>query len=154
MPNEYRLAAVSADKANRFPWGWAVGTALVLEVALVASTFGWVAIYSYVIHPGETLPFYERYAQAIGPILSVVVGIPYWFFACWWVGRNVGTRAVAVSVAAWCVLVAIDVPLNFLADLRAVDWIMVAISMLTKLLAAYLGAKAALRDVPQARVTN
>ena len=80
-------------------------------------------------------------------MISVVLGIPYWFFACRWVGRKAGTRAVAMCVWAWIILFLIDFPLNFLAEQSAYSWMMVAISLSTKLLAAYLGGRAALKRV-------
>ena len=111
------------------------------------SAFGWVAIYSYLIHPGEAPSYYENYAQFASPVISVVLGIPYWFFACRWVGQKAGTRAVAMCVWAWVILFLIDFPLNFLAEQSAYSWMMVAISLSTKLLAAYLGGRAALKRV-------
>ena len=139
--------AVSQSQGGRIPWGWVIGTAIGLEVALVISAFAWVAIYSYLIHPGEERSYYENYAQFASPVISVVLGMPYWFFACRWVGQKAGTRAVAMCVWAWVILFLIDFPLNFLAEQSAYSWMMVAISLSTKLLAAYLGGRAALKRV-------
>lgn len=143
----HRQPAVSQPESDRIPWGWVVGTAVGLEVAMVISAFAWVAIYSYLIHPGEEPAFYENYAQFASPVVSVVLGIPYWFFACRWVGRKAGTRAVAMCVWAWFILFLIDFPLNFLGEPGTYGWLMVAISLPTKLLAAYLGGRAALKRV-------
>src|SRR4030095_14330314 len=134
-------------KAGRIPLGWVIGTAIGLEVALVISAFAWVAIYSYFIHPGETQSYYENYAQSASAWVSIVVGMPYWFFACRWVGQKAGTRAVAMCVWAWFITFLIDVPLIFLADQKAYYLLIVAISHSTKLLAAYLGGRAALKRV-------
>ena len=134
-------------KAGRIPWGWVIGTAIGLEVALVISAFAWVAIYSYLIHPGEPASYYENYAQSASAWVSIVVGIPYWFFACRWVGQKSGTRAVAMSVWAWFISFLIDFPLIFLAEQKAYYLLIVAISHSTKLLAAYLGGRAALKRV-------
>jgi hypothetical protein len=41
----------------------------------------------------------------------------------------------------------IDFPLNFLTEQSAYNWMMVAISLSTKLLAAYLGGRATLKRV-------
>jgi len=142
-----RQPAVSESQGVRIPWGWVIGTAIGLEVALVISAFAWVAIYSYLIHPGEAPSYYENYAQSASPVISVVLGIPYWFFACRWVGQKAGIRAVAMCVWAWVILFLIDFPLNFLAEQSAYSWMMVAISLSTKMLAAYLGGRAALKRV-------
>ncbi len=140
-----RQSAVSPP--NRIPWGWVVGTAVGLEVVMVISAFAWVAIYSYLIHPGEEPAYYENYAQFASPFVSVVLGIPFWFLACRRAGRKAGTRAVAMCVWAWFILFIIDMPLIFLAKPTDYNWSMVAISHSTKLLSAYLGGRAALRSV-------
>jgi hypothetical protein len=112
---------------------------------MIISAFAWVAIYSHLINPGEELAYYQNYAQFASPIVSVVMGIPLWFFACRWVGRKAGFRAVAMSVWAWVILFVIDLPLNFLVETTTYSWSMVAASHSTKLLAAYLGGRAALK---------
>jgi hypothetical protein len=142
-----RMSAVSQAKGDHIPWGWVAITAVGLVVAVTLSAFVWVGIYSYLIHPGEDLPYYQNYAQFSSPIVSVVVGIPVWFFACRWVGRKAGTRAVAMCLSAWLIVPVVDIPLSLLSQATAYDWTMVAISDSTKLLAAYLGGRAALKYV-------
>jgi hypothetical protein len=132
---------------DRIRWGWAIGTAVGLDIVLVISAFAWVAIYSYLIHPGEGAAYYQDYAKLASPFVSVVLGMPYWFLACRWVGQKAGTRAVAMCLWAWFILVLIELPLSFLGDLSAYIWLMVAISLATKLLGAYLGGRAALQRV-------
>jgi hypothetical protein len=140
-------SAVNQAKGDHIRWGWAAITAVGLEVAVTLSAFVWVGIYSYLIHPGEELPYYQNHAQFASPIVSVVVGIPVWFFACRWVGRKAGTRAVAMCLSTWLIVPLIDIPLGILGQAKAYDWTMVAISDSTKLVAAYLGARAALKYV-------
>lgn len=140
-------SAVSQEKGDHIPWGWVAITAVGLEVAVTLAAFVWVGIYSYLIHPGEELPYYQNYAQFTSPIVSVVVGIPFWFFACRWLGRKAGTRAVAMCLTAWAIVPVVDIPLSLLAQPTAYNWAMVAISDSTKLLAAYLGGRAALKYV-------
>ncbi|MCM3902630.1 MAG: hypothetical protein ND866_13065 [Pyrinomonadaceae bacterium] len=140
-------SAVNQAKGDHIPWGWVVITAVGLVVAVTLAAFVWVGIYSYLIHPGEDLSYYQNYAQFASPIVSVVVGIPVWFFACRWVGRKAGTRAVAMCLSAWLIVPVIDIPLSLLGQAKAYDWAMVALSNSTKLLAAYLGGRAALKYV-------
>jgi hypothetical protein len=141
------LSAVEQRQGDRIPWGWVVGTAVGLEVALIVLAVAWVAIYSYLIHPGEEPAYYQNYAQKSSPVVAVVLGMPLWYFACRWVGRKAGTRAVAMCVWAWFILFLIELPLYLLSELQAYDWMMVAISHSTKLIAAYLGGRAALKRV-------
>lgn len=147
MEEASRSQSGTEPQEDRIPWGWVVGTAVVLEVAMIISAVAWVAIYSYLIHPGETQAYYEDYAQSASPIVSVVIGIPYWFFTCRWVGRKAGTRAVAMCVWAWFILFIIDLGLIFMAKPPDFNWSMVVMSHATKLLAAYLGGRAALKRV-------
>jgi hypothetical protein len=50
-----------------------------------------------------------------------------------------------MALWAWFILFIIDVPLIFLGEPRLFDWMIVAIAHSTKLLAAYLGGRAALK---------
>jgi hypothetical protein len=149
---------VSRTEGDHIPWGWVVLTVVGLEIALVLSAFGWVAIYSYLINPGHDSPYYQKYAEFSSPIVSVTVGIPYLFFACRWVGRKGGTRAVATGLWVWFILFSLDALLIlvvgiFVGGLDTYSGTMVATSHVTKSLAAYFGGKAALRDERAAETT-
>jgi hypothetical protein len=146
-------AAVNRADGDHIPWGWVALTVVGLEIALVLSAFAWVAIYSYLINPGHNSPYYQKYAEFASPIVSVVVGIPYFFVACRWVGRKAGTRAVATGLLVWFIIITIDVLLLIFlgGGLNAYMVAVVAISHVTKMLAAYFGGKAALRDVVRVR---
>jgi len=139
------MSAVNQANGDHIPWGWVAITAVGLEVAVTLSAFVWVGIYSYLIHPGEEPSYYQNHARFASPLVSVVVGIPVWFFACRWVGRKAGTHAGAMCLSTWLIVPLIDIPLSLLAQATAYNWTMVAISDSTKLLAAYLGGKAALK---------
>ena len=139
--------AMSRAGSDHIRWGWVALTVVGLEIALILSAVAWVTIYSYLIDPGHDLTYYQNHAQFASPIVSVVVGIPLLFFACRWVGRKSGTRAVAMSLWVWFILFIIDVLLLLLGGPTAYIGAMMAISHATKLPAAYFGGKAALRDV-------
>jgi len=142
---------VSRAQGDHIPWGWVALTVVGLEIALVLSAVAWVAIYSYLIDPGHDLVYYQNHAQFASPIVSVVVGMPYLFFACGWVGRKAGTHAVAMCLWVWFILFMIDVLLVLLGGATAYIWAMVAISHVTKMLAAYFGGRTALKDVQRIR---
>ena len=143
--------AVNRAEGDLIPWGWVALTVVGLEIALVLSAFAWIAIYSYLINPGHDLPYYQKHAEFASPLVSVAVGIPYFFFACRWVGRKAGTRAVATSLCVWFIIFIIDVLLVLVGDPNAYIGVMVALSHVTKTLAAYFGGKAALRDTLRLR---
>jgi hypothetical protein len=135
-----------AATGDRIPWGWVALTVVALEIALVLSAVAWVAIYSYLISPGHDFPYYQDHAQFASPIVSVVVGMPYLFFASRWVGRKAGTRAVAAGLYVWLILFIIDALLILAGGPNTYIAVMAAISHATKMLAAYFGGRAALRD--------
>ena len=152
MQDARTQAGMNRAEGDHIPWGWVALTVVMLEIALVLSAFAWVAIYSYLINPGHDLPYYQKHAEFASPIVSVAVGIPYMFFACRWVGRKAGTRAIATCLSVWFILFIIDVLLILVTvisvgGLDAYGAAMVAISHVTKMLSAYFGGKAALRDV-------
>jgi hypothetical protein len=142
---------VSRAQGDHIRWGWVALTVVGLEIALVLSAVAWVAIYSYLINPGHDLVYYQNHAQFASPIVSVVVGLPYLFFACRWVGRKAGTRAVAMSLWVWLILFIIDALLVLLGGATAYVWAMATVSHFTKVLAAYFGGKTALKDVQRMR---
>lgn len=145
--------AVHRAAGDHIPWRWVALTVVGLEIALVLSAFAWVAIYSYLINPGHDLPYYQQHAEFASPLVSIAVGIPYFFFACRWVGRKAGTRAVATSMCVWLILFTIDVLLILVGGPNAFIVLMVALSHVTKMLATYFGGKAALRDALRLRRT-
>lgn len=55
-----RASAVSQEKGDHIPWGWVAITAVGLEIAVTLAAFVWVGIYSYLIHPGEDLSYYQN----------------------------------------------------------------------------------------------
>jgi hypothetical protein len=143
--------AVNRAEHDHIRWGWVALTVVGLEIALIISAIAWVAIYSYLINPGHDAVYYQNHAQFASPIVSVVVGMPYLFFACRWVGRKAGTRAVAMCLSIWLILFLIDVLLILLGGLTAYIGAMVVISHATKMLAAYFGGRAALKNVLNTR---
>lgn len=136
-----------ATKVDRIPWGWVAVTVVALEIALVLSAVAWVAIYSHFINPGHDFTYYQKHAEFASPIVAVVVGIPYLFLAGRWVGGKAGTRAVATSLSVWLILFLIDLLLILVGGPNAYIVPMAALSHVTKMLAAYFGGKAALRDL-------
>ena len=107
----------------------------VMAVAIVISIL-YMVVYSYVIDPGHDQAYYEAHAQIAAPYCGVVAGIPLLFLVGWWVG-------LWPAVVVWlvCALVDLAVLAAWGPTWRAGAF--VAVSMLTKLASAYLGALAA-----------
>ncbi len=127
-------------------WGSALGGMLVAQVAQVAAAFAWVALYSYLVHPGETPAFYQRYAQVAGPWVSLLAGTPIFYLVCRWIGLRVPSRAWPTAMALFGLFVLVDFALILAAGTPSPRILgFVAASYLLKLLACHLGGRSAAR---------
>jgi len=125
-------------------WGAALGGMLVAEVAQIAAAFVWVALYSYLVHPGETPAFYQSYARVSGPWVSLLAGTPIFYLTCRWIGSRVPARAWPTAMALFGLFVVLDLPLVFAAGTPSPRTFgFVAASYLLKLLACHLGGRSA-----------
>lgn len=132
---------------QRIRWGAAVGGALLAEVAQVIAAVLWVAIYSYVLNPGQPMTIYEQHAQASGPWVSIIAGFPIFYFASRWIAGSLPT-----ALALFGVFLALDVLLLLLMG----GWsaisilLLIGLSYATKLVACYLGGRRGLRQPVEA----
>ena len=128
-------------------WGAAFGGMLVAEVAQIAAAFVWVALYSYLIHPGETPDFYQRYAEASGPWVSIVAGTPIFYLVCRWIGSRDPARAWPTAMALFGLFAVLDFALVLAtgAPLLPIAGFLAA-SYLLKLLACHLAGRRASRN--------
>jgi hypothetical protein len=125
-------------------WGAALGGMLMAEVAQIAATFAWVALYSYLVHPGETSAFYQRHAHAAGPWVSLLAGTPIFYLVCRWIGSRTPSRAWPTAMALFALFALVDFALIFAAGTPSSRILgFVAASYLLKLLACHLGGRSA-----------
>lgn len=123
-------------------WAWIPGLALLVKASLFGAAFGAVALYSYLIHPGEELAFYQEKAQIISPIVAIVLGFALVFLASRFLVRRLSATTVRPAGLLWLILVALDVPFLLISPLSStliclLGWISMAI-------AGFLGARQAL----------
>lgn len=119
----------------------ALPVAIAVGVCNIFAFFLFMVLYGHVISPGQDDQFYQDAASRFGPFASIIAGIPIMYFAGRILRKLLGTRALKVGIAAWCIYLAVDIAivtamgqiLNFLPH--------VVISFATKLAAIYLGAK-------------
>ena len=131
-------------KMKDIRWGAALGGMLLAEVGQIVAAFAWVAVYSYLIHPGETPAFYQRYAEVAGPWVSIVAGTPIFYLVCRWIGSQAPARAWPTAMALFGFFVFLDLGLVFLSGVpspRVVGFIVA--SFLLKLVACHLGGRSA-----------
>ncbi|NJM40473.1 MAG: hypothetical protein HC853_06770 [Anaerolineae bacterium] len=123
---------------RKIRWRAAVAGAVIAEIALIAASFAWVAIYSYLINPNQPVTVYEQHAQASGPWVSLLAGIPIFYSAGRWLAKS------APTAVAMCVILLIFDALVLVSSVRAgasLPLLIVALSYLTKFAASYLGGR-------------
>lgn len=134
-------------KMRDIRWGAALGGMLLAEVAQIAAAFAWVALYSYLVHPGETPAFYRRYAEGAGPWVSMLAGTPIFYLVCRWIGSRDPARAWPTALTLFGFFVLLDLALVLSVGApspRLVGFL--AASYLLKLLACHLAGRRAARN--------
>lgn len=119
-------------------WGRACTGALIAEVTQIAAAFGWVAIYSYLINPGQPVATYEAHAQASGPWVSIVAGAPIFYAASRWIARS---RPTALALFAIFLVVDGGLLVSMMETWTGPDIILIGLSYLTKLGACAIGGR-------------
>jgi hypothetical protein len=117
-------------------WRRAGAGALIAEITQIAAAFGWVAIYSYLINPGQPMATYQAHAQASGPWVSIIAGAPIFYAASRWIARSRST-----ALALFGIFLTIDVALlvGMTESWIGVPFVLFGLSYLTKLGACALG---------------
>src|SRR5262245_16082889 len=118
-----------------------VGLALGVMVANVAMTVLYMVVYGHVIDRGHEKAYYDAHVQVAAPYCSIVAGAPLMFFAGLWAGGIWGVeRAVPSALIIWATYAVIDLVIVVASGLTFRMCVLVAVSLLTKLAAAYGGA--------------
>jgi hypothetical protein len=133
-------------KLGQIRWGMALGGAFAAEFVLVAAAFAWVTIYSYFLHPGESLVFYQQYALLSSPWVSMVMGMPVFYLVCRWIGSRLPSRAWPTAVGLFGIYLLIDVPFVLFGHNPTIALWFPAIGYLVKFLACHFGGKSAARN--------
>jgi len=119
-----------------------VGVAVLVLVANVAASIGYMVLYGHVIDPGHDAKYYNDHIQIAGPYCSIVAGIPLMFATGWWVTgwwrRGLGMRPAWVVWVAYSV---IDLLILLTAGMSLAVAVLFVVSFATKLVAALFGAK-------------
>jgi hypothetical protein len=119
-------------------WGRAAAGALLAEIAQIAATFGWVAVYSYAINPGQPVATYQAHAQEAGPWVSLLAGTPIFYAASRWIAR---TRPTALALFAVFFIVDGGLLVSMIESWSGAPVVMIVVSYLAKLAACALGGR-------------
>lgn len=133
-----------------------VGVALLVMVVNVVASILYMVVYGHVINTGHPKEFYDEHIKVAAPYCSIVAGIPLMFLAGLWVagwsGPD-GPLGVKAALIVWLTYAVIDLSIVVAAGakegLTAKLWVLIAVSILTKLAAAFAGAIVASRGDSQ-----
>lgn len=115
------------------------GLALGVMAINIAVSILYMVVYSHAIDPGHEKAYYEAHVRIAAPYCSIVAGIPLMFLVGWWVGMR-------PAILVWLVYAFVDVAVFAASGPTLRLGALVAVSLLTKLVSAYLGALANLRS--------
>jgi len=110
--------------------------ALIAEITQIAAAFGWVAIYSYLINPGQPMATYQAHAQASGPWVSILAGAPIFYAASRWIARS---RPTALALFAIFLVIDGALLVGMTESWTGAPFVLIGLSYLTKLCACALG---------------
>jgi len=130
----------STTVPHRPNWPRVLAAIVIAQVTLIASAVGWVAIYSHLIEPGQPIAAYQRHAQASGPWVSLILGVPVFFALGRWLARHRPDAAWANAIALGVGYVVIDLTVLLAVAPGAIPWRVVAANYFVKFLATWLGA--------------
>jgi len=109
------------------------GLALGVMAVNVAVSILYMVVYSHAIDPGHEKAYYEAHVRIAAPYCSIIAGIPLMFLVGWWVGMR-------PAILVWLVYAFVDVAVLAGSGVTLRIGALVAVSLLTKLVSAYLGA--------------
>ncbi len=112
------------------------GLALGVMAVNVAVSILYMVVYSHAIDPGHEKAYYEAHVRIAAPYCSIVAGIPLMFLVAWWVGMR-------PAIVVWLVYALVDVAVVAASGVTWRIGALVAVSLVTKLVSAYVGALAA-----------
>lgn len=122
---------------------WLAGVGVLVLIANVALSVLYMVVYSHVLDRGHDEGYYRDHVKIAAPYCSIVAGIPLLFLAGWWVaGWWEASFAVKAALLVWLTYALVDLAVLAAAGVTARIAALSAVSLLTKLAAAYWGALA------------
>lgn len=119
-----------------------LGLVLLTMVVLVAISFLEVAIYSYLINPGQDIKVYDAHAELTAPYISGIFGfIVFFMVARFWTKKHYENVSKLVLLFP-LVYILFDVLIITLAGVKWSDFFLIfALANSAKALGCYLGYK-------------
>ncbi len=111
------------------------GLALGVMAVNVALTILYMVVYSYAIDPGHDQAYYEAHVAIAAPYCAIVGGIPLMFLVGW-------RMSLWPAMVVWLVYAFVSVATLGASGPTLRSGALVAVSVLTQLASAYVGALA------------
>jgi hypothetical protein len=112
------------------------GLALGVMAVNVAVSILYMVVYSYAIDPGHEKAYYDAHVKIAAPYCAIVAGIPLMFLVGWWVGMR-------PALLVWLVYTLVSLATLAASGPTLRSGAFVAVSVLSQLVSAWLGALAA-----------
>ena len=117
-----------------------VGLAILAMIILVLISFGEVAVYSYLINPGQDEAVYEAHANATAPYVSGIFGFILFFLAARNWKKKGNPDAFRLAILFPTVYLLLDVIIITAAAVNWSDFILIfALANAAKFLGSYTG---------------
>jgi len=130
------------EQNKKIPWlKLILWGAIIIHIILISLSFLEVAIYSMVIKPGKGESFYMEHAQITAPYISIIFGIPLFYFVAKFLSKN--KRTIRKKIGVWLALIYIitDLVILFFSNVNWGEMYFVfIISYATKFVSSYIGA--------------
>ena len=119
-----------------------IGLAILTMITLVIISILEVAVYSYIINPGQDVSVYDAHAQSSAPYISGIFGfIIFFFIARYWKKKEYHNASKLIFLFPLTYLL-IDIVIISLAGVKWSDFILIFIlANGAKFLGSYLGYK-------------
>lgn len=123
---------------------WIIAAAVLILIVNVGLSVVYMVFYSYLINPGHDEMLYQEHVKIAAPYCSIFFGIPLFYFVCRWIGGRWEKKfALKSAISVWIVYALIDVTALIANGLTLNIAVLMTISLLTKLISAYLGGLSA-----------
>lgn len=129
-----------------------IGIALLVMIVNVAVSVLYMVVYGHLIDPGHPEAYYHEHIKVAAPYCSIVAGVPLMFLAGLWVagwGGAQGPLGVKAALVVWLTYAIIDIGVLLAAGMTTKIAVLCAVSLLTKLAAAYGGAVVSVHSASQ-----
>jgi hypothetical protein len=123
-------------------WGWAILGALAALATLVAAAFGWVAVWSHLLHADTTQAQAEAHARLASPIVAVALAAPVYYAAGRWLRARLRERAPHTALALFGIDTVLGAASLLTSPAPLYPAVMTALAAAVKLFALRRGARA------------